>query len=84
MTTYTITLTETEDKALASICLQEEWINNVVKNRCRIAIDEIVAIAVQKCLESAIQLPATKEEIVALAYSKNWVIEAKDIVYPEE
>lgn len=84
MKTYTIELTDTEDKALAYIASsQQDWIENVVQNRCRIAIDEIISLTVQKCLESAIALPVTKEEIVALAFEKGWVLEAKDVVHPE-
>ena len=71
---YTITLTPAELKALASVALSpEDWINNAVHERCRIAIDEIVALTVQKCLDNGIQLPGTKDAIVSLAFEQGWV-----------
>jgi hypothetical protein len=41
--------------------------------RCRIAIDEIVAITVQKCLETNTQIPGSKDEMVELAFAQGWV-----------
>ena len=42
MTTYTITLSEAENKALGYVAVsQNDWIQNAVKERCRIAIEEI-------------------------------------------
>lgn len=74
MTIYTITLTDAEDKALSYAAMsQDEWIQNAVHNRCRIAIDEIVALTVQKCLETEIQIPGSKEAMVALAFEQEWV-----------
>lgn len=71
---YQITLTAAEDQALSYVALsQQEWIDNAVHERCRIAIDEIVAITVQKCLETNIQIPGSKDEMVALAFEKGWV-----------
>ena len=71
---YSITLTQAEDSALSVVALsQDEWIQNAVKERCRVAIDEIVQVAVQKCLEANIQIPGSKDEMVALALSNGWV-----------
>lgn len=79
MASYVVTLTEVEDLALSFAALdQEEWINNAVHERCRIAIDDIVTVAVQKCLDQGIQLPVTREEIVKLAFEKEWVLTAKE------
>ena len=72
---YTVTLTSTEDLALSYAALsQQDWINNVVHERCRIAIDEIVQITVQKCIDTGTQIPNTKEAIVSLAFSQGWVL----------
>lgn len=77
MKTYTITLTDAEDLALSyEAASQQDWIDNVVHNRCRIAIDDIVAITVQKCLDNNIQIPGSKEEIVALAFQQGWATPA--------
>jgi hypothetical protein len=71
---YTITLTAAEDAALSAVALsQDDWIQNAVHERCRIAIDEIVGITVQKCLDNGVQLPGTKDDIVALAFERGWV-----------
>jgi MinD superfamily P-loop ATPase len=74
MAQYTIELTQTEDMALAYASLsQQDWIDNVVKNRCRIAIDEIVKIAVEQAMETNVQLPTTKDAVVAMAFEQSWV-----------
>jgi hypothetical protein len=74
MTQYIINLTETEDKALSYAAMsQDAWIQNAVHERCRIAIDEIVGIAVQHFLATGVQIPGSKEEIVALAFSTGLV-----------
>ena len=42
-TSYTVGITTGEYKALQSVMVdQEEWIKNAIKNRARIASDEIV------------------------------------------
>ena len=71
---YTITLTSSEDKALSYAALsQDDWIQNAAHERCRIAIDEIVAITVQKCLDTGTQIPGSKDEMVELAFAQGWV-----------
>jgi hypothetical protein len=74
MTTYTIELTAAEDAALSNVALsQQEWIDNVVHDRARIAIEEIVAITVQKCLETNTPIPGSKDAMVELAFEEGWV-----------
>jgi hypothetical protein len=74
MTDYTITLSAAEDKALSYAAFsQQDWIDNAVHDRCRIAIDEIVQITVQKCLETGTQIPASKQAMVDLAFDQGWV-----------
>jgi hypothetical protein len=71
---YNVLLTEAENKALGYIAFsQQDWIDNMVHERCRIAIDEIVTLTVQKCLENNIQIPGTKDEMVELAFTQGWV-----------
>ena len=75
MTTYTVTLSNAEDLALNYVSLTaNDWIQNAVHERCRIAIDEIVAITVQKCLDNNIQIPGSKDAMVELAFEKGWVL----------
>lgn len=71
---YTITLTAAEDAALSYAALsQDDWIKNAVHERCRIAIDEIVGITVQKCLDTSTHIPASKAAMVTLAFTQGWV-----------
>lgn len=71
---YTITLTAAEDAALSHVAFsQDDWIQNAVHERCRIAIEEIVGITVQKCLETGTQIPGSKDEMVTLAFAQGWV-----------
>jgi hypothetical protein len=68
MKTYTITLTDAEDKALSVVALsQQEWIDNAVHERCRIAIEEIVAKEVERITSEGGTLSGTKEDIVLAA-----------------
>jgi hypothetical protein len=71
---YIVILTEAEDKALSYIALsQQDWIDNAVHERCRVAIDEIVKICVEKCLETNTQIPGSKDDMVLLAFENGWV-----------
>jgi hypothetical protein len=72
MTTYTITLTEAENKALGFVAIsQNEWIQNVVHERCRIAIEEIVASEVQRKIAANETISGNKEDIVNAAPIKS-------------
>ena len=68
MATYTITLSDAEDKALHVVALSaQDWINNAVHERCRIAIDEIVNAEVQRKLAAGESITGSKEDIVNAA-----------------
>lgn len=74
MTTYTITLSAAENAALAYATMsQQDWIDNAVHERARIAVEEIVALTVQKCLKTNIQIPGSKDAMVELAFDQGWV-----------
>ena len=74
MADYTTTLSAAEDKALSYAAFsQQDWIDNAVHERCRIAIDEIVQITVDKCLEAGTQVPSSKDAMVDLAFAQGWV-----------
>ncbi len=65
---YTITLSDAEDKALSVVALdQNEWIQNAVHERCRIAIEEIVNSEVQRKLANGETITGTKDDIVLQA-----------------
>jgi Arc/MetJ family transcription regulator len=79
MTAYTITLSTAEDKALSYAAMSlQEWIDNAVHERCRIAIDDLVQITVAKCLETGTQIPSSKDAMVDLAFERGWVKSAAD------
>ena len=66
--TYEVVLSDAENKALGSVALsQQEWIDNVVHERCRIAIDEIVNKEVQRKLAAGETISGSKEDIVIAA-----------------
>jgi hypothetical protein len=68
MATYTITLSDAEDKALKSVAVSaQDWIDNAVHERCRIAIDEIVNAEVQRKLAANEPITGSKEDIVMAA-----------------
>jgi hypothetical protein len=70
--TYTIILSDAEDKALGIASLsQDDWIQNVVHDRCRIAIEEIVAAEVQRLLAAGQPITGTKDDIVLNAPIKS-------------
>ena len=71
---YTVTLTAAEDAALSYAAFsQQDWIDNAVHERARIAIDEIVQVAVAQCLETGTQIPGSKDAMVDLAFERGWV-----------
>lgn len=65
MKTITIELTDEEYYAMQLIAYSpEEWADNAVKNRARIAIDEIVNDIVQKKIANGETISGTKEQIL--------------------
>lgn len=74
MPNITITLTDTQYKGLEYAALSpEDWAINAVTERARIANDEIVQMTVTHCLNNGIQVPATREEVVAYAFANGIV-----------
>lgn len=68
MATYTITLSDAENKALHFVALSaQEWIDNAVHERCRIAIDEIVNAEIERMLAAGESITGSKEDIVLAA-----------------
>ena len=75
---YTITLTETEKLAMEYVAYDPQtWVENAMKERARIATEEIVKIAVEKFLEANQTIPGSREEIIAAAYANDWIQTAK-------
>ena len=66
----TITLTAAQEKGLAYVALSpQEWAENAVHNRCRIAMDEIYAMEVARMTAdpSITSIPADKDAVVLAA-----------------
>jgi hypothetical protein len=65
---YTIELSDAEDKEFGVIAVsQNDWIQNAIKERCRLAIEEIVAAEVQRKLAAGETISGSKEDIVMAA-----------------
>jgi len=66
--TYTITLSDAQDKALSVVAVdQQDWIENAVFERCRLAIEEIVNAEVQRKLAAGEPITGSKDDIVMAA-----------------
>tara|TARA_R100000234_G_C4966323_1_gene164046 strand:+ start:222 stop:458 length:237 start_codon:yes stop_codon:yes gene_type:complete len=76
MADYTITLTDTEVKAMKYICVDiDEWITNAATNRARIAKEEILSLNMAHCNANSIALATGEEAQVQQAYDLNVVKE---------
>ena len=70
MTTLTIELTAAQEKALAYVAASpQEWAENAVHNRCRIAMDEIYDAEVARMTADPdiTSIPADKDAVVLAA-----------------
>ena len=75
---YIVTLTDTEKAAMEYVAYDpQDWVENVFKERARVAIEEIVKLAVDKFLEANQTIPGSRDEIVAAAYANDWIQTAK-------
>ncbi len=74
MPSIIIEVTDTELKCMEYAALSpQDWAENAVTERCRIANDEIVSIYTNRALDEGVQIPATRELIVADAFTRGWV-----------
>jgi hypothetical protein len=79
MSNITIALTDTQMKGLEYAALSpQEWAENAVTERARIAINEIVGIFVQYCLDNNMAMPTSREEMVEAAFDMGLVKTAAD------
>jgi hypothetical protein len=81
MTTYTITLTEVEQKAMEYVSTDVDfWIQNAVHERARIAIEEMVQTHIQEKLAKGEAISGTKEEIVMTTHLLNAVQRNEEVL----
>lgn len=74
MSNITITLTDTQMKGLEYAAVSpQDWVENAVTNRARIANDEIIEMYTNRALDEGVQIPATRELIVSDAFARGWV-----------
>lgn len=74
MPDITITLTDTQYKGLQYAAADpQDWAENAVTERARIANDEIVRMYTDRALDEGVQIPATRELIVEDAFTREWV-----------
>jgi len=80
MPNITITLTDTQYKGLQYDALDpQEWAENAVTNRARIANDEIILMYTNRALDEGVAIPATRELIVADAFTRGWAKTAAQV-----
>ena len=73
MPDITITLTDTQYKGLQYAALDpQDWADNALTNRARIANDEIISMYTNRALDEGVAIPATRELIVADAFTRGW------------
>ena len=74
MPDITITVTDTQLKGLQYAAVSpQEWAENAVTDRARIANDEIVKIYTNRALDEGVQIPTTREAIITDAFARGWV-----------
>ena len=84
MADYTVTLTDAEDKSLRYAATSaQDWIDNTVKNRARIAKEEIIAKLVAHCNTNSIALAVGEDAQVTQAFDLGVVQFLADVPAPE-
>lgn len=74
MPDITITLTDTEVKGLEfAASSAQDWAETAVTGRAAIAVNDIVDIYTKRALDEGVQIPATRDLIVADAFTRGWV-----------
>ena len=81
MVDITVSLTDTEFKSLEYAAASvQDWSDNALKNRARIAKEEIIAQLVTHCNANSIALAVGEDAQVTQAYDLGVVIRAADII----
>ena len=80
MPDITITLTDTQYKGLQYVAADpQDWADNALTNRARIANDEIISMYTNRALDEGVAIPATRELIVADAFTRGWAKTAAQV-----
>ena len=79
MADYTIKLTDTEDKAMSYCALStQDWADNALKVRARVAIDNIVSLNMQHCNANGIAIATGEDAQVQQAFDLKVVKTVKE------
>ena len=82
MPDITISITDTEQKALDTVMVDiQEWTDNAVTNRARIAKDEIISQLVAHCNANSIAIATGEDAQVTQAYDLNLVKKLTDPLF---
>jgi hypothetical protein len=69
MPNITVSLTDTENKSMEFVAVSvQDWSDNVIKNRARIAKNEIIAKLVTHCNENSIAIATGEDAQVTQAF----------------
>jgi len=81
MPTYTITLSDVEQKAFEYIATDVDfWIQNAVHERARLAIEEMVQAHINETLAKGGSISGTKDEIVMTTHLLNAVQRNEEVL----
>ena len=72
MPTITVTLTDTQLKGLEYKSVPQDFADNALHNQARLANEEIIQMYTTRALDEGVAIPATRELIVADAFTKGW------------
>ena len=80
MANITVTLTDTQTKSLEYVAYSvQDWCDNAIHNRARIAQEKIIAALVTHCNANSVALAVGVDAQVTQAYSLGVVDTAKNI-----
>ena len=79
MPTITVELTDHQLKGLEYSCnTPQDFADNAFHNEARISNDEIVQMYTTRALDEGVAIPATRELIVADAFTRGWAKSAAE------
>ena len=80
MAKYEVELTDTEDKAMSYCAIStQDWVDNSLKNRARIATKEIIALNVAHCNANGVTIATGEDAQVTQAFDLKIVKTAKEV-----